>query len=90
MGQALSAGQRIVDLVTEVITDARSSGPRIGLPAVRDLCIAKARLNNPDLVSFLSTTRGMAAIAVTLSRLPHIVKADNDNMTQWTFIRTLQ
>jgi len=85
----MSDPDRIVDLITQVITAARDFTPRetVELGFVHGLCLDAANAHQPDLVEFLASTRGLAAVALVLSQRPEIVTSDDPKGAVWTFVR---
>jgi hypothetical protein len=82
------AAEDIVELVTQVITAARDFTPRrtVKVGVVHGLCIDAARKNAPHLIEFLSSVRGLVAITVVLSQLPHIVTTEDPKGATWSFV----
>lgn len=80
---------RLIELITQVITAARDFTPRetVELGFVHGLCLDAAHAHHPDLVEFLASTRGLAAMAIVLSQRPEIVTSDDPKRAVWTFVR---
>lgn len=87
-----NSAARIINLITDVVSDARRTSimETVDLHTVRGLCLERAKDNHPDLVPFLSAVRGLVGVSVTMSQLPHLVSANDDRGTAWTFVRTRQ
>ncbi|WP_312407315.1 hypothetical protein [Rhizobium sp.] len=85
----MSHPDRLIDLITLVITAARDFTPRetIELGFVHGLCLDAANAHHPDLVEFLATARGLSAVAIVLSQSPEIVTSDDPIGAVWTFVR---
>jgi hypothetical protein len=85
-----TTAEDIIDLVTKVITAARDFTPRetVELGVIHGLCLDAARKSAPHMIEFLSSVRGLVAITVTLSQLPHIVTTNDPKGATWTFVRT--
>lgn len=85
----MSHPDRLIDLVTQVITAARDFTPRetVELGFVHGLCLDAANAHHPDLVEILATARGLAAVAVVLSQRPEIVTSDDPIGSVWTLVR---
>ncbi len=86
----VAAVEEIIDLVTKIITTARDSTSRetVELGVIHGLCVDAARKSAPHMIEFLSSVRGLVAITVTLSQLPHIVTVNDPKDSTWTFVRT--
>jgi len=82
---------RLIDLITQVITAARDFTPRetVELGFVHGLCLDAANAHHPDLIDFLASTRGLAAVALVLSQRPEIVTSSDAKGPVWTFVRKL-
>lgn len=82
----------LIDLITRVITAARDFTPRatVELGFVHGLCLDAANAHHPDLVEFLATPSGLAAIVLVLSQRPEIVTTDDPRKAIWTFVRPSQ
>ena len=85
----MSHPDRIVDLITQVITAARDFTPRdtVELGFVHGLCLDAANAHHPDLVEFLASTRGLAAVALVLAQRSEIVTSDDPTGAVWAFVR---
>ncbi len=82
---------RLIDLITQVITAARDFTPRetVELGFCAWLCLDAANAHHPDLIEFLAGTRGLAAVALVLSQRPEIVTSSDGKVPLWTFVRKL-
>lgn len=81
----------LIELITRVITAARDFTPRdtVELGFVHGLCLDAAHTHHPELVEFLASPRGLAAVSLVLSQRPEIVKSDDPKGAVWTFVRKL-
>ena len=85
----MTPSERLIKLVTEVAHKARetSTHEEITLQDMHDLCVTAAAGTEPDLSDALSSVRGMVAVSVVLSQLPHIVAPQDARGLTWKFIR---
>lgn len=85
----MTKSERFIALVTKVTSAAREFTPRqtVELGVLHGLCLDAARNHDPDLVDFIASVRGLAALSVTLSQLPHLVVANDLKGAEWTFVR---
>lgn len=85
----MSNPENLIELITRVITAARDFTPRetVELGFVHGLCLDAAHTHNPELVDFIASARGLAAIALVLSQCSEIVTSDDPKGAVWTFVR---
>jgi hypothetical protein len=81
----------LIELVTSVISAARDFTPRdtVELGFIHGLCLDAAHTHQPDLLEFLASPRGLAAVSLVMSQRPEIVKSDDPQGAVWTFVRKL-
>lgn len=85
----MTPSERLIRLVTDVAHSARAASKKdgISLQSMHDLCLSAAAETQPDLVDALNSVKGMVAVTMVLSQLPHIVAAEDARGLNWRFIR---
>jgi len=83
----MSHPDRLIDLVTQVITAARGFTPRetVELGFVHGLCLDAANAHHPDLVEILATARGLAAVGGVFFPRPGVGTSDEPLGCVWSF-----
>lgn len=81
--------EKLIALVTQVVSAARDFTPRdtVELGFLHGLCLDAARTHHPDLLDFIASPRGLAAVTVILTQLPDVVTAKEPTSGTWAFVR---
>jgi len=85
----MTASQSFIEFVEQVVSELRALTPRstVELGILHGFCLDAAQARQPQLVDFLTSPAGLAALSATLGQMPDkVLQADIEGAT-WEFVR---
>jgi hypothetical protein len=85
----MTAPASFTDFVQQVVNDARAITPRptVELGILHSFCLDAAQARRPQLVDFLTSPGGLAALSAALAQLPDLVRQADVDGARWEFVR---